>query len=145
MSNETCRHLAEITTIRHASGRVCEECVRIGSRWVHLRICQTCGATLCCDDSPNRHATGHARASGHRVIASAELASAVSTAIPGMHSRNAKRQISKCCLVNLPVLPWRANLVGRDHRADSGFPGSWRAAVVAVVPLKKSSPIYLKA
>ena len=40
--------------------------------WVHLRTCQTCGATLCCDSSPNRHATRHAQASGHPVIASAE-------------------------------------------------------------------------
>jgi hypothetical protein len=39
---------------------------------MHLRTCQTCGATLCCDNSPNRHATKHAEASGHPVIASAE-------------------------------------------------------------------------
>ena len=50
----------------------CETCVTIGARWVHLRTCQTCGTTLCCDDSPNRHASKHARSSGHPVIASAE-------------------------------------------------------------------------
>ena len=44
-----------------------------GRRWVHLRTCQTCGVTLCCDSSPNRHASGHARTSGHPVIASAEV------------------------------------------------------------------------
>ena len=46
--------------------------LKIGASWVHLRTCQTCGMTLCCDDSPNRHATKHAHASRHLVIASAE-------------------------------------------------------------------------
>ena len=44
----------------------------LGDSWVHLRTCQTCGKTLCCDNSPNRHATRHAQVSGHPVIASAE-------------------------------------------------------------------------
>ena len=44
----------------------------MGAKWVHLRTCQQCGATLCCDSSPNRHATKHARGSGHPVVASAE-------------------------------------------------------------------------
>jgi len=52
--------------------RACEECVKIGSAWLHLRTCQTCGVTLCCDSSPNRHASKHARAVKHPVIASAE-------------------------------------------------------------------------
>jgi hypothetical protein len=72
MSNANCAHLKTIKTIKHAKRRECEECVKIGAGWVHLRTCQECGATLCCDSSPNRHATGHARASGHPVIASAE-------------------------------------------------------------------------
>ena len=38
----------------HTNSRECEECVKIAASWVHLRTCQTCGATLCCDDSPNR-------------------------------------------------------------------------------------------
>ena len=72
MSEGTCPHLEAITTIKPPKRRECEECVKIGSRWVHLRTCQTCGATLCCDSSPNRHATKHAKATGHPVIASAE-------------------------------------------------------------------------
>jgi Zn-finger in ubiquitin-hydrolases and other protein len=71
-SVEACPHLGEITTIKHATHRQCDECVKSGSRWVHLRTCQTCGSTLCCDSSPNRHASKHARAVGHPVIASAE-------------------------------------------------------------------------
>jgi len=67
-----CDHLAAVTAVRHARHRECEECVKIGARWVHLRTCQQCGRTLCCDASSNRHATQHARASGHPVIASDE-------------------------------------------------------------------------
>jgi CRP-like cAMP-binding protein len=58
--------------VEHPKRRECEECVKIHSRWMHLRTCQECGVTLCCDDSPNRHASAHAGASGHPVIASAE-------------------------------------------------------------------------
>src|SRR6185436_1847563 len=72
MAEETCSHLNAITKVKHPTRRECEECVKIGASWVHLRTCQTCGVTLCCDDSPNRHATRHARASEHPVIASAE-------------------------------------------------------------------------
>jgi hypothetical protein len=72
MITTACDHIDAISTVRLPERRECEECVRIGSGWVHLRICQQCGATRCCDDSPNRHATAHAKASGHPVIASAE-------------------------------------------------------------------------
>jgi hypothetical protein len=72
MTEEGCPHIAAIESVKLAERRVCEECVKIGARWMHLRTCQTCGVTLCCDDSPNRHATKHAKASGHPVIASAE-------------------------------------------------------------------------
>ena len=61
-----------ITTLRLPGGHVCEECIRTGSSWVHLRTCQTCGATLCCDASPNKHMTKHAHQTGHPVIISAE-------------------------------------------------------------------------
>ena len=71
-SNDTCPHIEAITDIKTAKAHVCEECVKIGSSWVHLRTCQTCGATRCCDSSPNKHASRHARSSGHPVVASAE-------------------------------------------------------------------------
>ena len=71
MSN-TCPHIEAITDVKHATRRVCDECIKSGARWMHLRTCQTCGSTLCCDDSPNRHARAHATASHHPVIASAE-------------------------------------------------------------------------
>jgi ubiquitin-hydrolase Zn-finger-containing protein len=72
MSDGSCTHIRATTEVKQAKARQCEECVKIGARWVHLRTCQTCGATLCCDSSPNRHASKHARASKHPVIASAE-------------------------------------------------------------------------
>ena len=67
-----CAHLRGVSALRRAARRECLECVAIGARWVHLRTCQECGSTLCCDSSPNRHATRHARMSGHPVVASAE-------------------------------------------------------------------------
>ena len=67
-----CAHIDQISSVVAARQRACEECVKMGSTWVHLRTCQTCGATLCCDSSPNRHATKHARATTHPVVASAE-------------------------------------------------------------------------
>jgi uncharacterized UBP type Zn finger protein len=72
MAEASCAHIATVTTVKRAKRRQCDECVKTGGRWVHLRICQECGATRCCDDSPNRHATEHARTSKHPVIASAE-------------------------------------------------------------------------
>ena len=70
--SDLCAHLGAITTVRLAEKRECAECVKTGDRWVHLRTCQQCGGTRCCDSSPNRHASKHARSSGHPVIASAE-------------------------------------------------------------------------
>jgi len=72
MSDGTCAHIQATKTIKHAKARQCEECVKIGAHWVHLRTCQTCGVTLCCDSSPNKHASKHARATTHPVVASAE-------------------------------------------------------------------------
>ena len=67
-----CGHVEAITDVKQARVRACEECVKSGGRWVHLRTCQTCGVTHCCDSSPNRHASRHSRDTGHPVIASAE-------------------------------------------------------------------------
>jgi len=50
----------------------CEECLKIDSRWVHLRMCLACGKVGCCDNSPNRHATAHFHGSEHALIRSAE-------------------------------------------------------------------------
>jgi hypothetical protein len=67
-----CEHLDAIADVKGPAHPVCDECAKIGARWVHLRTCQTCGGTHCCDNSPNKHATAHAKATNHPVIASAE-------------------------------------------------------------------------
>lgn len=67
-----CSHIGAIKTIKHEKRHECEECVKIRARWLHLRTCQECGVTLCCDSSPNKHASKHAGATKHPVIASAE-------------------------------------------------------------------------
>ena len=72
MSGELCAHLEDLHAVQTAARRQCDECVKVGSGWVHLRTCQACGATLCCNSSPMRHASKHARQSGHPVVASAE-------------------------------------------------------------------------
>jgi uncharacterized UBP type Zn finger protein len=72
MESATCSHIAAITVVKHPQLLECAECVKTGDDWVHLRTCQECGVTLCCDSSPNQHASKHARASGHPVIASAQ-------------------------------------------------------------------------
>jgi hypothetical protein len=54
----SCTHLTSIADVV-PSGPGCEDCVRIGGRWVHLRLCMHCGHVGCCDNSPNRHATAH--------------------------------------------------------------------------------------
>jgi CPA2 family monovalent cation:H+ antiporter-2 len=66
-----CDHLDQIRTVT-PSARGCEDCLRTGDRWVHLRICMTCGHVGCCDSSPNKHASAHHRAVGHPIIKSAE-------------------------------------------------------------------------
>jgi hypothetical protein len=72
MERGPCGHIAAIDAVKTPRAQECEECIKAGSAWVHLRTCQTCGITLCCDSSPNRHASSHARASAHPVIASAQ-------------------------------------------------------------------------
>ncbi len=72
MEDDICQHLQAIKKITHAKDYVCEECIKTHSSWMHLRTCQTCGATLCCDSSPNQHASKHSHTSGHPVVCSSE-------------------------------------------------------------------------
>ncbi|HEX2217834.1 MAG TPA: UBP-type zinc finger domain-containing protein [Gemmatimonadales bacterium] len=67
---DTCPHLPSEPHGARATG--CEECLAAGGRWVHLRLCLTCGHVGCCDSSPGKHATGHFHATGHPVIQSFE-------------------------------------------------------------------------
>lgn len=72
MEDTLCTHLTSWKELKLPKAYECEECIKTGDEWVHLRTCQTCGATLCCDSSPNKHASTHARKDGHPVAISAE-------------------------------------------------------------------------
>jgi uncharacterized UBP type Zn finger protein len=66
-----CTHLNYIK-ITQTNKRVCEDCVLTGDRWIHLRMCLTCGHVGCCDSSPNRHASKHAGRTRHPLVRSIE-------------------------------------------------------------------------
>ena len=71
MSDAQCSHLAKLAPVTPGT-QGCEECLRTGDGWLHLRVCLGCGHVGCCDDSPNRHATAHFHATRHPVIRSFE-------------------------------------------------------------------------
>jgi uncharacterized UBP type Zn finger protein len=66
-----CTHLGFIRDVR-PSAPGCEDCLKTGSWWVHLRMCMTCGYVGCCDSSPNRHASRHAGTVDHPIVRSLE-------------------------------------------------------------------------
>jgi uncharacterized UBP type Zn finger protein len=68
--NAACTHLDHIHNVTPKTPQGCEECLKIGSDWVHLRECLECGHIGCCDDSPNTHATKHFHATHHPIIKS---------------------------------------------------------------------------
>src|SRR5687767_5954301 len=66
-----CEHAAaQHAVVPSAEG--CEDCLREGTRWVHLRLCMECGHMDCCDSSPQRHARAHWHAADHPIVRSAE-------------------------------------------------------------------------
>jgi hypothetical protein len=67
-----CTHLDQVTVRRPEQTAGCEDCLAIGAHWVHLRVCRSCGKVGCCDSSPNRHASKHARETAHPIITSME-------------------------------------------------------------------------
>ena len=69
--SETCEHIKGAKKTKpHSKG--CEECLKMGDSWVHLRLCLECGHVGCCDSSKNKHATKHFHASKHAVVQSLE-------------------------------------------------------------------------
>ena len=54
-----CSHLPENSNVTPKTPNGCEECLKLGDRWIHLRLCATCGHVGCCDDSKNKHAVKH--------------------------------------------------------------------------------------
>lgn len=72
MPDKACTHIQSLASFKFANAYECSECVKQKSHWLHLRTCQTCGVTLCCDSSPNQHMTKHYHSTSHPVIISAE-------------------------------------------------------------------------
>jgi uncharacterized UBP type Zn finger protein len=68
----TCTHLDQIVVPRPEQVAGCQDCLEIGGTWLHLRVCRTCGRVGCCDSSPNRHASKHARREEHPIITSVQ-------------------------------------------------------------------------
>jgi uncharacterized UBP type Zn finger protein len=66
-----CQHLQH-SKYQPPTTDVCDECIKLGDSWVHLRTCLTCGNVGCCDSSKNKHATKHFHHTKHPVIASAQ-------------------------------------------------------------------------
>ena len=70
-ANPDCGHTDLARTVTPSS-HGCEECLRLGDTWQHLRVCMTCGQVACCDSSKNQHASKHAAAAGHPIVKSRE-------------------------------------------------------------------------
>ena len=68
----TCTHLDEVDVNAQPSSPGCEDCLRLGGHWFHLRMCRACGHVGCCDSSPGQHATHHHESSGHAIVSSFE-------------------------------------------------------------------------
>ena len=66
-----CSHLDQIRKVK-PSARGCEECLKMGSTWVHLRMCLICGHVGCCDSSQHKHATKHFHTTMHPIMRSVE-------------------------------------------------------------------------
>ena len=71
-SGNSCTHLAQVRDVEARTPNGCEECLKAGMRWVHLRLCLTCGHVGCCDQSRGKHATKHFHAAQHPIIRSLE-------------------------------------------------------------------------
>jgi hypothetical protein len=69
---ERCTHLDQIRHVIPQTPRGCEECLKNGGQWVHLRLCLECGHVGCCDSSPNKHATRHFHHTQHAIMQSFE-------------------------------------------------------------------------
>jgi uncharacterized UBP type Zn finger protein len=71
-SEFSCTHLDQIDDAVTPGATGCEECLATGGRWVHLRLCMSCGHIGCCDSSPGKHATAHFHGTTHPVVRSFE-------------------------------------------------------------------------
>ena len=71
---QVCEHISHITSLKEPKDYLCEEWIKTGGEWMHLRTCQTSGVTLCCDSSPDMHMSKYYHHTNHPVVISAEPA-----------------------------------------------------------------------
>jgi len=109
---DECDHVAGIQKVT-PSALGCEECLKTGSMWVHLRLCRTCGHVGCCDSSPNRHATKHFHATGHPIIEGYD---------PTSRSRDAAQRPDPAVRLRRRLIPGRSNSreVRYEHASRRG-------------------------
>jgi diadenylate cyclase len=105
---QACVHFDSIQ-IAHANSVGCQECILSGDKWVHLRLCLTCGHVGCCDDSPNQHATAHFKETQHPMIESLE---------PGDDWR--------WCYVDELLIPMNSLAVDQLEQSEAEIDGSTR-------------------
>lgn len=72
MAEKLCSHVHDHIKDVKPQSKGCEDCLKIGARWVHLRVCLECGHVGCCDSSPGRHARAHFHATQHPIVKSGE-------------------------------------------------------------------------
>lgn len=68
IDKNACSHVENLESLKISKVDYCEECVKTGDSWVHLRVCQTCGKTHCCDSSSNQHASKHFTETDHEAV-----------------------------------------------------------------------------
>src|SRR5215813_5245118 len=93
-----CTHVKDHVKKVKPSSKGCEDCLKMGGRWVHLRLCLECGHVGCCDSSKNRHATKHFHATQHPIVQSLEPGETwgwgLVTDLPGRAKRDGTRRFS---------------------------------------------------
>ena len=99
---QICSHLKQIKFTTTNKKHVCEDCIKIGDTWVHLRLCLECGHIGCCDSSKNKHATKHFHATKHPLIRSIEPGEC-----NGMGDAGSRQQ-KLGCLANDRISPFEA-------------------------------------
>jgi hypothetical protein len=67
---DSCSHLDQVRDVSPNTPKGCEECLKLGMQWVHLRLCQECGHVGCCDQSQGKHATKHFHQTKHAIMKS---------------------------------------------------------------------------
>src|SRR5437868_5608804 len=125
--SDTCTHLDQAGDVEPGTTG-CEDCLRMGGRWVHLRMCMSCGHVGCCDSSPNRHATAHFHESAHPLVQSYEPGQEPPWSLPpnvGIHGSPA----SAACSIPMKIVFSTLRTHDSVERVDSRTSASGLASL----------------